>query len=142
MDEKIVEIDLVYKYQKWRDFLAFCEPNVVYPIKPDRPDREQLIEALKQLHDTYGIVHFMHDYSGFMRIDPKQVTEETLKYIESMDPEKVQSLNESYSDYISSRSNDNPSGGTLIPPTENKSSDEIKSSQNENNKTEEDEEEF
>lgn len=140
MDNKNVELDLVYKYRKWRDFFAFCEPNIVYPIKPDRKDREELIEALKQLHDKYGIVHFMHDYSGFMRLDPNQYIKETLDYLESLEPDSLEALNKSYNAYIAPQSDFLPSDGINIPPTENNRSESLKTSQNENNKIEEDDE--
>lgn len=86
--ESEIKLDPIYKYKKWRDFFMLCQPDVVYPIAPSRPDRAEFIEAMKQLHDIYGIVHFVHDYSAFMRIDPVRVANEAIEWHEEKKVEK------------------------------------------------------
>jgi len=41
-----------------------------YEIKPERPDREDFVEAIKTRIDMYGDFEFSNDYTKFRRIEP------------------------------------------------------------------------
>lgn len=77
------------KYEIWLMFLENVKPNVWFPFVNTGEQKEEIIQAFKELHDHFGLVQFSSDYTKYMRLDPLTIVREIVGGFNKTGAEKL-----------------------------------------------------
>lgn len=77
------------KYEIWLMFLENVKPNVWFPFVNTGEQKEEIIQAFKELHDHFGLVQFSSDYTKYMRLDPLTIVREVVGGFNKTGAEKL-----------------------------------------------------
>jgi len=117
-------MSIEYKYKIWRNIFTLCQRGQWYTIDPNRPDKEDFIEAVKDFIQQWGCAELSSDFSSFRRTDPLDVINEMLSFTNKRPERKIEAASygdfytKSYSDSEMKTQNEfwdqnNPSDGVL-----------------------------